>query len=195
MKQEEIIKFFGLNNLTIEAEIRRVEELYDVDLGHRNRNAHKIDETYYPQFSERLRNEATSMATNYVIFYCLENTIREMIVERLSDPNEFGSDWWDQAVPEEVKKNALANQKKEISSSVTPRSQDLIDYSNFGELGEIIKKNWPIFGDTFNDLKALQKVLASLNTLRAPIAHCKALAEDEVLRLHLTLRDLFRLME
>jgi hypothetical protein len=42
---------------------------------------------------------------------------------------------------------------------------------NFGELGEIIKANWALFGDTFSDLKAVETTLARLNTLRAPIAH------------------------
>lgn len=70
----------------------------------------------------------------------------------------------------------------------------MIDYSNFGELGEIIKANWDVFGDTFNDIGAVQKILSALNTLRAPIAHCKSLAEDEVVRLHLSLADWFRQM-
>ena len=195
MRKDDAIKLFGLNNLTIEAEIRRIEEQYDVDLGHRNRSTQQFDETYYPQFSERVRDEAASMATNYVIFYCLENSIRELIVERLSDPKEFGEEWWEEAVPKSVRENAKNNRNKEIASGVTPRSADLIDYSTFGELGEIIKANWDIFGDTFRDVRAVEKVLGNLNTLRAPIAHCKALAEDEVMRLHLGLRDWFRQME
>lgn len=195
MRRDDAIKLFGLNNLPIEAEIRRIEEKYDVDLGHRNRGTQQLDETYYPQFSERLRDEAASMATNYVIFYCLENSIRELIVERLSDPNEYGEGWWAKAVPQSVQDNAKTNRRKEIASGVTPRSADLIDYSSFGELGEIIKANWDIFGETFRDVRAVEKVLGNLNTLRAPIAHCKALAEDEVLRLHLGLRDWFRQME
>lgn len=193
MRKDEALKFFGLNNLTIEAEIRRIEEAYDIDLGHRHRDEKALDRIYYPQFSERLRNEAASMAANYVIFYCLENSIRELIVQRLEE--ESGADWWDKAVPENVRKNAEGNRKKEIATGVTPRSADLIDYSNFGELGEIIKTNWEIFGDMFRDVRAVEKVLSNLNTLRAPIAHCKALAEDEVLRLHLGLRDWFRQME
>ena len=175
--------------------MRRVEVQHDVDLGHRNRGTQQLDETYYPQFSERLRDEAASMATNFVIFYCLDNSIRELIVERLSDPNEFGEEWWENAVPKSVQDNARINHKKEIASGVTPRSTDLIDYSNFGELGEIIKANWDIFGDTFRDVRAVEKVLGNLNTLRAPIAHCKALAADEVMSLHLGLRDWFRQME
>ena len=195
MRRNDAIKLFGLNNLTIEAEIRRIEGQYDVDLGHRNRDTHQLEETYYPQFSERIRDEAASMAANYVIFYCLENSIREIIVERLSDPKEFGEEWWEKAVPQNTRDNAEKNHRKEIASGVTPRSADLIDYSNFGELGEIIKANWEIFGDMFRDVRAVERILGNLNTLRAPIAHCKALAEDEVLRLHLGLRDWFRQME
>ena len=40
-----------------------------------------------------------------------------------------------------------------------------------------------------------EKIIASLNALRAPIAHCSPLADDEVIRLQLTVRDWFRLME
>ena len=133
------------------------------------------------------------MASHYAIFYCLENSIRELIVQRLEEVH--GSGWWDVAVPEPVRKNADGNRKKEAATGVTPRSSELIDYSNFGELGEIIKTNWNIFGDMFQDIRAVERVLSNLNTLRAPIAHCKALAEDEVLRLHLSLRDWFRQME
>lgn len=193
MRTNDAVRLFGLNNLSIEAEIRRVEAELDVDLGHRNRSAKSADNAYYPQFRERLREEASAMAAHYAIFYCLENAIRELIVQRLEEVH--GQAWWDNAVPEVVRKNAEANRKKEASTGITPRSSELIDYSNFGELGEIIKTNWDIFGDMFRDVRAVERVLSHLNTLRAPIAHCKALAEDEVLRLHLSLRDWFRQME
>lgn len=192
MRQLESIKFFGLNNLTIEAEVQKIEQKFDVDLGHRQRGSAKRDEKYYPQFSERLREEAGRMASNFAIFYCLENSIRELIAQRMEE--HYGRDWWASGVPETVRINAEKNFKKELSTGVTIRSGDLIDYTNFSELGEIIKTRWDLFGDMFRDVRAVEKVLATLNTLRAPIAHCKALAEDEELRLHLGLRDWFRQM-
>lgn len=192
-RSDEAIKLFGLNNLLIEAGLRKVEKELGIDLGHKKDTEDRIDETYYPQFAESLRSEAARMATNYVIFYCLENSIRDLIRDRLEE--NHGRDWWDKAVPEFVRKNAEGNRKKEITAAVTPRSTDPIDFTNFGELGEIIKANWGTFGDMFRDIKAVEKVLATLNTLRAPIAHCKSLAEDEELRLHLGLRDWFRQME
>lgn len=85
-------------------------------------------------------------------------------------------------------------QKKERESGIAVRSHDPIDFTTFGELGEIIKSNWIDFTDIFQDIKALEKVIATLNVLRGPIAHCKPLAEDEVVRLHLSVRDWFRSM-
>lgn len=192
MRAEEAFRLFGLNNLLIESEIQRLEATLDVDLGHRRRDQAETDQAYYPQFSEKLRDEAAAMAGHYAIFYCLENSIRNVIVERMK---EQSSNWWDEKVPEAVRKNAQSNKNKEAGTAITPRSADLIDYTNFGELGEIIKTNWDVFGDMFRDLRAVERVLANLNTLRAPIAHCKKLADDEVVRLHLSLRDWFRQME
>ena len=113
MRSEDSIKLFGLNNLTIEAEIRQIERSHSVDLGHSKNTEKKIDQTYYPQFTERLRSEATRMSTNYAIFYCLENSIREMISQRLYE--QHGEEWWSIAVPVDVKKNAEGSRKREIS--------------------------------------------------------------------------------
>ncbi len=84
--------------------------------------------------------------------------------------------------------------QKEADAAVTVRSPDAIDYTTFGELGEIIKSNWDLFGGIFNSQRAVERVMANLNTLRAPIAHCSRLAEDEILRLQLSMRDWFRQM-
>ena len=65
-----------------------------------------------------------------------------------------------------------------------------------GSLGSSLSiNNWDIFGSLFNRKKAVEEVMASLNTLRNPIDHCSMLAEDEQLRLRVTVRDWFRLME
>jgi hypothetical protein len=193
MKSVDAIKLFGLNNLSVESDIRKIEKQHDVDLGHQPKSRER-DQVYYPQFSQKLRDESEAMAVHYSIFYCLENSIRKLISDRLSE--EHGVDWWEKLdiVPQNVAKNCKDNRNKEVQSGITPRSEAMIDYSNFGELGEILRSNSSVFSDTFRDLGAVNRILSSLNTLRAPIAHCKSLAEDEVVRLHLALRDWFRQM-
>ncbi len=44
------------------------------------------------------------------------------------------------------------------------------------------------------DKMAFTRIMTSLNMLRGPIAHCCPLADDEVVRLQLTVKDWFRLM-
>lgn len=191
MKPADAIKLFGLNNLSIESDIRRIETEYDVNLGH-HVSEKRSDQQFFPQFSQRLRAESEQMAAHYSVFYCLENSIRSLIDDRLTEA--FGLNWWaaEGVVPPNVAKNCYDNQKRERETGVTPRSQSMLDYTTFGELGDIFRQNWDYFGGTFRDRNAVNRILYSLNTLRGPIAHCKALAEDEVLRLHLALRDWFR---
>jgi hypothetical protein len=187
---EENFRLFGLNNVMIEHEVRRIELEHDVDFGHRPDLNVEEKGDYYPQFPAKLREEARQMAIHYEIFYCLENDIRHLITDRLLEKN--GADWWDVCVPASVKDTAKKNMDREAQQGVTPRSEAQIDYINFGELGQIISANWPIFGDMLKHKLAVERILSQLNLLRGPIAHCKALAEDEVDRLELGLRDWFR---
>jgi len=132
------------------------------------------------------------MAPHYEVLYSLESTIRRGVAAQLE---ETESDWWSNRVPEHLRKEAEKRQKKERDSGVTPRSDDLIDYLTLGELTPMIASNWDVFGEIFSSVKAVERVLERLNTVRGPIAHCSVLAEDEVVRLRLTVRDWFRLAE
>lgn len=189
---ENKLKIFGMNNQFTELDLDRVEQEFKIDLG-RKKNKVIKDNVYYPQFEAKIRNEAKQMAKHYEIFYCLEKSIRELISTSLSSTN--GDDWWDSKVPQKVKDDVKGRIQREIDSGVTPRSDEEIDFTTFGELGDIIKSNWDVFGTIFNSQRAVERVMNNLNTLRAPIAHCSILAEDEVVRLQLSVRDWFRLME
>ena len=133
------------------------------------------------------------MARHYEVFYCLETSIRRLVREKLLESR--GATWWDTAVPQAVRDGAQKNIQREADAGFTPRSVDPLDYTTFGELGDIVRTNWAVFSDTFDNEKAFGKIMSSLNLLRGPIAHCSPLAPDEVVRLQLTLRDWFRLME
>lgn len=193
MRRSSIIKSFGMTNMLLEADLDSIEEKYQLDLGRKNQLGNKIEDKYYPQFDSALRAEAKKMSAHYEIFYCLEKSIRQLITDIFEETGD--KDWWENQVPDMVKANAKKSIKREKESAVTPRSTDSLDYTTFGELGEIIKSNWSLFGGSvFNDLKAMEKVMSALNSLRNPIAHCSPLAEDEELRLELALRDWFRLI-
>lgn len=186
-------KFFATNQLMIH-DLGRIEKQIGHNLGAvQDAQTLTADEDYYPQIQTHLRAEAAEMGLHYEVFYSLENTIRQHITEILSAEAE---DWWTTTyIPGQIKKDCEKRRKTEIESGMTPRSTDLLAFSNFGELSEIIKINWSIFSQTYSNVKAVEKVMGTLNSLRLPIAHCSPLAEDEVVRLKLAVRDYFRLME
>ena len=108
---------------------------------------------------------------------------------------KFGENWWKDQVKEDIKTNVEKNIKRETDSGYTQRSENKIDYTTFGELSQIVNASWDAFDDLFRSKIAFQKIMNSLNLLRSPIAHCTPLAEDEIVRLELTVKDWFRLME
>lgn len=191
---DHLLKLFFLSNQLVEHEMDRIEGDFAIDLRRSHTRVIATDEDYYPQLEQELRAEAASMAPHYETFYALENSIRRLVTDSLESAG--GEAWWNSGkIPPAVKSEAESRHQREVDTGMTPRSADLIDYTTFGELGEIIKSNWDLFGALFSSKKAVEKIMASLNSLRGPIAHCSGLAEDEVVRLRLTVRDWFRLME
>lgn len=191
---EDKIKLFAMSNQMAERTLDYVEKDLKIDLGRDTGHESDKDEEYYPQFQHSIRSEAREMAIHYELFYCLEVSIRNIVSEKLV--SELGEDWWDKAeIPEHIRKNVKDNIQREVDSAFTQRSDDELDYTTFGELGEIVRKNWDKFGDLFNSQKGFNRVMNNLNLLRGPIAHCSPLAEDEIVRLRLTVGDWFRLME
>lgn len=195
MGMNENLKVFLMTTQLIEEDLDELETELALDLG-RDRNATTGEASdYYPQIEHAFRAEAKAMAPHYEVFYSLERTIRTLVADSLEAA--VGPAWWsDQTrVPQKIKDDCENRLKKEADTGVTLRSEDPLDFSTFGELGQIITNNWDVFGSLFKSEKAVTRIMANLNTLRGPIAHCTLLAEDEAVRLRLSVRDWFRQME
>lgn len=184
-----------MTNQMLAEDLGKIARTHGVELGHMPTLPQAVEDVYYPQFDAAVRSEAAAMAKHYEVFYSLEKSIRELVAQTI-EAAEKREDWWtSQRVPANIQADVSGRIQKELDAGVTRRSLDELDYTTFGELSVIIASNWDIFGALFNSRKAVEKVMASLNALRNPIAHCSPLAEDEELRLQLTVRDWFRLME
>ena len=154
----------------------------------------KLVAGHLEQVDATIRQNAERMSEFYKIFYILENDIRNLVEETLND--SLGDDWWDTAAPQAVRDSVKRNVERESDEGLIARSDREIDYTNFGELGEIIKANWNSFAGIFANttINGVQRVIKKLNLARGPIAHCNLLTEDEVVRLKLTVRDWYKLM-
>lgn len=190
---EDYIRSFGMSGLIISEELRGLEQRFDIQLGHIGQSVTESPVEYYPQFEATVRSEGEEMALHYVLFYCLEKSIRRLITETLQE--SAGTSWWCSGkIPEKIVQDVTTRIQKEVDSGVTRRSDVEIDFTTFGELSVIITSNWDIFGTIFTSRRAVERVMSNLNVLRGPIAHCCPLSEDEVVRLKLTVKDWFRII-
>lgn len=191
MNGEELLELFLLKSasmrLAVDSAVPQRRSIKAID---------RVDEnvrTSVAQFSKELRDDAEAMSEFYKLFYMLENDIRRLIDDTVSEAHGHG--WWDNHAPNSAKEEFKQNRLRESEFGVTSRSESELDYISFGQLGEIIRHNWDLFGGIVSNQKALGRVMHALNNLRGPIAHCGLLADDEVDRLKLTVKDWFRLLE
>jgi Swt1-like HEPN len=187
------IRSFGMSGLLICDELRQIEQSYGIELGHSPKTEAASAVAFYPQFEQSVRLEAAEMSENYEVFYCLEQAIRKLITETLEEAE--GADWWNSArIPADIKADVASLAKRERDNGVTQRSDNMIDYTTFGQLSGMITSNWDLFEPTLKSRRGVERVMANLNLIRGPIAHCCPMQEDEEDRLKLAVKDWFRMI-
>lgn len=136
-----LVRAFGMTGLQIASSLTRVERQFGVQLGHDRMAPTGRKAAEYEQFEAKLRAEAAQMSEFYEVFYCLENSIRKLVMDMMIEAE--GSDWWNTARvdPKRIREQAEARKKKEVDSGITPRSDNYIDYTTFGELSQLITDN------------------------------------------------------
>lgn len=189
----DFIRSFGMSGFLITDELKNIEQRFNIELGHIPKSQAASAMAYYPQFEHSVRAEAAEMSQHYEVFYCLEQAIRKLIAETLEDAE--GASWWTTPrIPSDIASAAAQLMQRERDNGITPRSDNLIDYTTFGQLSGVITCNWDIFEPILTSKRAVERVMASLNLLRGPIAHCCPIAEDEIDRLRLAVKDWFRML-
>lgn len=139
-------------------------------------------------FSLQIRNQAVRMAEVYTFFFCFENSARELVESRLLEG--LGQSWWEKGVPQATKKRVLDRRDRENANRWhQARGGSDIYYADFGDLCNIIVNNWPLFEDLFPSQDWVRARLDDLEMSRNVIAHNGILAEIEVNRMELYLRD------
>jgi len=186
---EDKLMLFGMKNLLLEKGLEKLER-EGIDIGHTA--TLKKDELVDTElFEHDILKRARKMADFYILYFSLENSVRQLIREVLTE--KYGEDWWDSKVPDGVKTSVKDIQKKEKDSAMSIRSDDPLDYTNFGELIDIFSSNWKDFSDILRSQKSVQEVLSPLNKIRNIIAHSCELSDDEILRFKLLIKDWLRI--
>jgi hypothetical protein len=139
-------------------------------------------------FSLQVRNQALRMAHVYTVFFCFENSVRELVESRLKEG--LGGDWWNKAVTEPVQKKVNNRREKDdLNRWHQTRGGTDIYYADFGDLCKIMTNVWELFEDLFPSREWLRTRFDDLELSRNVIAHNGILADREVNRIELYLRD------
>lgn len=151
----------------------------------------KIARVVENDFSPRIWNDAGKMSSVYTALFCIENMIRDFIVERLSERK--GIDWWDMCVPKKVKDDVQKLKDKESKNKYySNRSSMNIGYTMLGNLTQIIIVNWDEFSDIIPDQAWIQSRMNDLEMSRNIIMHTGLLPDIEIERIQSIVRDLLR---
>jgi hypothetical protein len=139
MSEDREIELFVLKNAVITKELRATFTANRVGhvRGVLESQADSLVNEYLRQVDFETLADAERMSEFYKLFYALENDIRDLIEATMIDSK--GADWWQSAVPQFVRDNAQKNSDREAAEGLPPRSDRMLDYTTFGELGEILK--------------------------------------------------------
>src|ERR1019366_4990356 len=87
-------------------------------------------------FDEDLVARAQKMAVVYVAIAAFENSVREFVSKVLLE--KFGENWWTESVSEKIRERAESRREEETKIRWhTPRGDEPINYTEFGDLGSI----------------------------------------------------------
>lgn len=151
-----------------------------------------LEETLSP-FSVDLRNNALQMSRVYALLYCFENAVRELIKERLEE--KYDADWWAKGIPAAVQKHAEGRQKDaEANSWLDAPSRELLSFTEFGHLADIIVSQWELFSDLVPSQHWLKQRMEELEKARNFIAHNRILLPGEFQRIEMYVTDWNRMV-
>jgi len=133
-------------------------------------------------------DDANRMALIYPKLYVFENSLRNVIRRVLADAH--GTGWWSKCAPTEVKSRVADRKAKEGKKPWHgKRGSHEIYYSDFGDLKNIISKNWSAFQGIFPKLEWITLKLEELEPPRNVVAHNNPLSKQDEKRIELYYED------
>lgn len=140
---------------------------------------------------EDLVSRAKRMATVYVAIAAFENTVRDFVLKRLLEI--VGADWWKSSVSEKLRNKAETRMAQEAKVRWhTPRGDEPLNYTEFGDLASIIANNWEHFENHLESQDWARQIMATLERSRNVIMHSGELGLQDIERIGTAIRDWIR---
>ena len=162
-----------------------------VQVGAQDDPAEAREQELLDAFPIDARSEALDMSRLYSVLYCLENSARQFIEQRLQE--EVGTSWWEDAVPQAVRRTADSRRADAQNNSWMEAENDgQMSFVDFGGLSKIVVESWEHFSDIIPSQQWLNQRFDEMERARNAIAHNRLLSENEFQRLYMYVRDWVR---
>lgn len=140
------------------------------------------------EYNPLLIQQALDMSSVYTILFCIENTLRDFIVQRLSERK--GLDWWNTCVPKKVQEDAnKLKAREEQNKYLSTRGDSPINYTMLDNLAQIVINNWDDFSDIIPNQSWIQSRMHDLTMCRNVIMHTGVLSRYDIERIESISRD------
>lgn len=186
MKTLEELKRFTFNGMLTEDTLFDIQRKgIPVKEGISQTPISRVTET---DFNPIIWKQSQEMASVYSLIYCIENTLRNFIVDRLSE--KYGIDWWEKCISKNIKSSAekLRNSEEKNKYHST-RGDSPIHYTLLDNLAQIIISNWDEFSDIIPNQAWIISRMDDLTMCRNVIAHTGILPKYEIERIESIARD------
>jgi hypothetical protein len=137
---------------------------------------------------EALVNAAQRMAVVYTAIAAFENSARKLISTVLLE--QAGEKWWETCVPQGIRKRAESRRAEEERIKWHgQRGDSPINYTELGDLGNIIRNNWPHFEAQIPSIEWASSIFDVIERSRNVIMHSGQLSLEDVARVGINIRD------
>jgi Swt1-like HEPN len=134
--------------------------------------------------------DAQRMSIVYTAIHAFENSVRQLVLRAMAEAH--GEEWWSK-----VSSNIQSRVKTRMEEDAkfryhTPRGATEMMYCDFGDLSLIIVAQWQVFETVLVNQGFAKSILDTLERARNIIMHGGMLAQEDIERVGMNIRDWIR---
>jgi len=134
--------------------------------------------------------DAQRMSTVYAAIHAFENIVRHLVATAMAE--HHGQAWWSK-VPDRIRKRVKTRMDEDAKFSWHgTRGVTELDYCDFDDLSSVIVTNWDAFEVLLANMEWAKAVLSTLEKSRNTTMHGGVLAQEDVERIGMNIRDWIR---
>ena len=130
------------------------------------------------------------MSIVYTAIHTFENMVRDLVKSAMAEAHD--EQWWEK-VPERIRKRVTTRMEEDAKFRYHgSRGGSEMMYCDFGDLSSIIVTNWEVFEDVLAESSFAKTILDTLEKSRNIVMHGGLLAQEDIERIGMNIRDWIR---